>query len=227
VNRAGMAVMSLAYTPDGQSLIAGSLAGTIDFWDSNATRRLHDRIKTSSLEVYGLAVSPNGKVLATAGSWQEIQIWDVATGRELLALKGHRGPVVAVAFSPDGKWLASGGYEQTIPGLGYSNWTIKHQITEGLDRITSLAFSPDGTTLVSGGVTCIKVRGNEYGAADKVRIWNVANGVLVKELTVRGSQVAFTSDGKSLLSVGLNALVEPVRTEAGVGIQIDGYTDIV
>jgi WD40 repeat protein len=36
-----------------------------------------------------------------------VKIWDAQTGKELLFLKGHTGPVVSVAFGPKGKRLAS------------------------------------------------------------------------------------------------------------------------
>ncbi|MBC6473668.1 MAG: hypothetical protein GDA48_13325 [Hormoscilla sp. GM102CHS1] len=38
-----------------------------------------------------------------------LQLWDVASGRELRQLQGHIGEVLSVAFSPDGKFLVSAG----------------------------------------------------------------------------------------------------------------------
>src|SRR5436190_10469209 len=44
----------------------------------------------------------------------QVQFWDVATGSELGAIKGHGRGVSKVAFSRDGKMLASGGTDNTI-----------------------------------------------------------------------------------------------------------------
>ena len=60
-----------------------------------------------------MAVSPDGKRILT-GSWDRTaKLWDAASGREVLTLKGHSGPVLSVAFSPDGLWIVTGSYDQT------------------------------------------------------------------------------------------------------------------
>src|SRR2546422_1065184 len=67
--------------------------------------------------VASVAFSPDGKTLASGGGGSgpgEIKLWDVATGKERAALKGHTRGVTSVAFSPDGKTLASGDDDQTI-----------------------------------------------------------------------------------------------------------------
>src|SRR5262245_19944491 len=52
-------------------------------------------------------VSPDGQRLAAGGSDHMVRVWDAATGKELLALKGHTKEVTSVVFSADGKRLAS------------------------------------------------------------------------------------------------------------------------
>ena len=49
-----------------------------------------------------LAFSPSGRYVALAQETPEIRLWDVLSGREVVRLKGHEGPVVSLLFTPDG-----------------------------------------------------------------------------------------------------------------------------
>jgi RNA polymerase sigma factor (sigma-70 family) len=55
-----------------------------------------------------MAVSPNRRVLATAGHDHTLQLWDLGTGKELLRRGGFAEPVDTMAFSPNGRFLATG-----------------------------------------------------------------------------------------------------------------------
>ena len=56
-----------------------------------------------------MAFSPDGKTLATGSSDQTVRLWNLATGQEILAIKGFKTDVASLLFSPDGTWLAAGG----------------------------------------------------------------------------------------------------------------------
>ncbi len=110
-------VWSLAFSPDplrrlddrsgGRSwlLAAGSAGGAVTIWDLFAGRA-RAFCHGSPWDVYALAFSPDGMTLASAGR-STGQLWDVATGRQLLAV-----PVgdwaTSLAFAPDGRQLAAG-----------------------------------------------------------------------------------------------------------------------
>ena len=64
--------------------------------------------------VNGVSFSPDGKTLATGSSDGTVQLWDMATRKQLKTLIGHTDSVNGVSFSPDGKTLATGSSDGTI-----------------------------------------------------------------------------------------------------------------
>ena len=106
-------VLSVAFSPDGQTLAFGSTDNTIKLWDV-ATGKSIATLTGHSNSVSSVAFSPDGKTLAS-GSWDDtIKLWDVATGKSIATLTGDSETVVSVAFSPDGKTLVSGSGDRTI-----------------------------------------------------------------------------------------------------------------
>jgi RNA polymerase sigma factor (sigma-70 family) len=191
---------ALAFSPDGRTLAAGSpLAPRTVLWDTAAgTERL-----TLPAEATALAFSPDGKRLAT-GHFTAIRLWDVATGKELGALRGHACHVHALAFLPDGQTLVSGAGND-YPVRGRINGEIRlwdlttrraQVLLESRDttgRIHGLAVSRDGRRLASAG----------WDSAS-VRLWDLSTGKEVAALRPppsgypSSSSVVFSPDGKTL-----------------------------
>jgi RNA polymerase sigma factor (sigma-70 family) len=59
-----------------------------------------------------LEFSPDGRQLASSDR-MTVHLWEVATGKEIRTLHGHRGEIAALAFSADARRLATAGYEST------------------------------------------------------------------------------------------------------------------
>src|SRR5271166_4578894 len=65
-------------------------------------------------QVRSIAISPDGRSLASGSGDNTIRLWDLPSGKELHRLEGHTGIVSSVAFAPDGRSLASGSYDKTV-----------------------------------------------------------------------------------------------------------------
>ena len=91
----------------------------------------------------GIAVSPDGVLLATASSDSTTRIWDLATGTTRTILQGHTASVLDVAFSPGGNLLATASSDGTV-----RIWDV----TAGAALVTLIAQSgSDYATLLADG----------------------------------------------------------------------------
>ena len=82
-------------------------------WDATTGERLQTFEAGKGL-VLGVAVSPDGSRLASVGEDKTVRVWESATDREVLDLRGHTEWSQGVAFSPDGLRLASAGGDGTV-----------------------------------------------------------------------------------------------------------------
>jgi len=124
-------------------------------------KRLHPEqmnLQAHQGQAYGVAYAPNGRTLASGGQDGLVKLWEVATGRELGTLSGHKACVNCVAYSPDGQLLASVGCDQLLKLWDPATQALIGTLEGHPGEIHSLAFSPDGRRLATGGhvgVTCV------------------------------------------------------------------------
>ena len=146
-------------------------------------------------DVYGLAFSPDGRLLATGSGDHTARLWELASGQERTRLT-HDDTVWAVAFSPDGRQLASGSENGIVRVWDVASEGLVRELSSPEDQfcnVHTVAFSPDGRQLASGG-------------GGPVRVWDAASGKPVRELLSSLEQagvwgIAFSPDGR-LLAIG-------------------------
>jgi WD40 repeat protein/serine/threonine protein kinase len=108
-------VPSLAFTPDGRTLVSGGMDRSIRLWDV-AEGRERAAFTNYPLGVAGVRLSPDGKTLAISATvgYQQITLQDTVTGTIISQLRGHHGPLSGAEFSPDGRTLISGSQDGSV-----------------------------------------------------------------------------------------------------------------
>ena len=200
---------SIALSPDGFLLAAGTASGEIRLWLANNAVPLLT-CRGHSDWIRSIAFSLDGNLLVSGSEDQMLRIWDVRNGRCLMALEGHKGPVRSVAFSPDNEIIVSGSEDGTIRLWKTEDGTCL-KILEGHDGwIRSVSFSPDGSLLASGSED------------QTVRLWNSLTGQSIKVLHGHGARVrsvAFSSDGAMIASAGDDMVVRLWDIQFGQNIR--------
>lgn len=149
-------------------------------------------LKGHSEEVLTIALSPDGKMLASGGEDEIVILWNVSTGEKIKTLEGHSDHIEALSFSPDGDTLASGSKDKEIIlwNTATGEKIRDYEDSDG-DGVLSLAFSPDGKTLAAG---------NED---ESITLWDPQSGEKIRTLKEHSDDVysvAFSPDGKILAS---------------------------
>jgi hypothetical protein len=114
------AVRALAFSADGRWLAVYSGGSRLGVYESATGRALPGWPLQGPAMMPGVAAySPDGRLLAAADR-EQVKVWEVASGQELLALRGAPprswDPAFnpRLAWSPDGRRLAASNWDQTV-----------------------------------------------------------------------------------------------------------------
>src|SRR5262249_54864930 len=101
--------MMVAFAPDGEMLIAtNASARTSHAWETATGKELR-QMSGHVGGVTSVALSGDGKLLASAAMDGTIRLWDPATGKQTSSPEGHQGAALAIAFTTDGNRVLTAG----------------------------------------------------------------------------------------------------------------------
>jgi WD40 repeat protein/serine/threonine protein kinase len=150
-----------AFSPDGKTLAVGGADGTICLfdpgtWETTATLPGHAAINVcraahSAPPITGLAFSPDGRMLVSAGADLTVRLWNLATKQEVACLKGHTDSIWTLTFAPDGKTVATCSRDGTVKLWNLAVQAEAATLKGHRGQVAALAFAPDGNLLATAG----------------------------------------------------------------------------
>jgi WD40 repeat protein/tRNA A-37 threonylcarbamoyl transferase component Bud32 len=206
----------VAFSPDGRLLASSDQSGAVrvretssgqtvlrfDAHDSRASflTKAPDSQPHVGSGVSRLALSPDGRWLATTGGDGSVRMWETDTGRMLWEGKErHTRTAEGVAFSPDGRLLATAGWDHKVRLWDAKTGAQLRELEGHRKEVLGVAFSPDGKRIASGSWDLT------------AKLWDVETGREVRSFGPHDRQVesvAFSPDGRRL-AVATNAFDRP------------------
>jgi WD40 repeat protein len=162
-------VTGVSFSGDGSVLAAAKGSQTV-VW------RLRTRppqvLRADRNDVWAVAVSADGRHVATGDIRGHVRVWNVRSGAAV-ELNGHSGAIGSLAFSPNGQSLVTASEDETARIWDVSTARSLAELRGHGDIVESAAYAPNGKTVVTSG---------DDGT---IRVWAVASDPIDAELAAR------------------------------------------
>jgi WD40 repeat protein len=204
------------FTPEGELLVSAP-GGGVAIWDiEEGSPRLEiDTRAVIDDDVYGMALSPDGRLLATTSGELPVELWDTVTGEHVRSVdpEGLSAFVADLSWSPDGEHLALGlglyntsddTYGATVV-FDRKGTEVSRLVEEPFVDIASAIFSLDGRSIVTS-----QVSGRADPAHSGFGVWDWRSGKLEREVRAHP----------------LDADPDPVHPRVAAVHQIEGSAEV-
>jgi len=189
-------ILSVEFVEDGKSAIISAHDSSVTRWDFDPLQPRMTYWQRGL--VYQVAVSANGRILATAGGDNLIRVWDVASGQEQRVLRGHTAAVSHLSLSADGRTLVSADVDNRIK-VWTTDPTSEINVLTHESIVVYVAVAPEGELLATSNPN--------FFAVD---LWNLRSDTATRFVNDAKAEPAFSPDGRWL---ALRRFTEPIEVE--------------
>jgi WD40 repeat protein len=207
-------VVGVAFSLDSKyfAVVGGepTVEGELKVFEVGSWKQIFDLKNGHSDTIYGVAFSPDNKMIATCSADKFIKVWELPGGKFVKSFEGHTHHVLDVGWTSDGKLLASAGGDNTVKVWNFEKGEQERTINAHGKQVTRLLFIGKKAEFV----TC--------GGDNQVKVFNAQNGGNIRNFAGANDYiyaVGVSPDGAVVASGGQEGIVRLYNGASGAFIR--------